>query len=204
MTEEKKKVVKKVVKKKVEEAPPPEEIQQALEEVEVKQEEVIPDVPSEPESEPEYPDEEEINKFELLHEFEKKTEDYLNNFDDLVENRARCRSMYLKLLNPLRESIVALLLRYIQNDLPRDDYLYQHIKCCDETPEPLNREDFEAHYKEVHKQANKGIELLEEPIIKDYHRAVKMYLARGVVSNVELMFKLRRLLRKTNTVLLEQ
>lgn len=66
MTEEKKKVVKKVVKKKVEEAPPPEEIQQALEEVEVKQEEVIPDVPSEPESEPEYPDEEEINKFELV------------------------------------------------------------------------------------------------------------------------------------------
>lgn len=138
-------------------------------------------------------------KFTLMHEFIKETDNFLARFDDLVENRNQQKTLYLARTNPLRETLVALLLRFIQNELPRDDYLYKHIKCCDE--EPLNNEEFAEHYEEAHKKDDEGKSTPELDAISAYHDVCKFYIAEGKIVNVDLLFKLRRLLRKSNTVM---
>lgn len=139
------------------------------------------------------------SKFILLHEFIRETDKFLARFDDLVENRDQQKTLYLARTNPLRETLVTLLLRFIQNELPRDDYLYKHIKCCDE--EPLNNEEFAEHYEEAHKKDDEGKTSPELDAIGAYNDVCKFYIAEGKVVNVDLLFKLRRLLRKTNTVM---
>lgn len=137
--------------------------------------------------------------FNHLHAFLKQTNSFLTQFDDLTEKRDQHKTLYLAHVNPLRESLVALLLRYMQNELPRDDYLYKHIKCCEEGP--LNNEEFAEHYEEVHKKDDEGKSLPEISAIDDYHQICKDYYAEGIVVNVDLLYKLRRLLRKSNTAL---
>ncbi|EAT37891.1 AAEL010180-PA [Aedes aegypti] len=139
------------------------------------------------------------SKFVLLHEFIRETDNFLARFDDLVENRDQQKTLYMARTNPLRETLVTLLLRFIQNELPRDDYLYKHIKCCDE--EPLNNEEFAEHYEEAHKKDDEGKTSPELDAITAYNEVCKFYIAEGKVVNVDLLFKLRRLLRKTNTVM---
>lgn len=73
-------------------------------------------------------------KFQL-HEFFKTTDEFMNQFDEMVANRGKCRSVYLKNLNPLRDSLVELLHRFgvfTRNWLPHDDKNREHIKCCGE------------------------------------------------------------------------
>lgn len=140
-----------------------------------------------------------MSKFNLLHEFIEQTNRFLIQFDELVEKRDQHKSLYLAHVNPLRERLVTLLLRFIQNELPRDDYLYKHIKCCEE--EPLNNEEFAEHYEEVHKKDDESKSFSEISSIDDFQHTCNHYIAEGKVVNVDLLFKLRRLLRKSNTAL---
>ncbi|XP_055642882.1 uncharacterized protein LOC129779431 [Toxorhynchites rutilus septentrionalis] len=171
-------------------------------------EEVKEEVKEEPKEESEEEPEEESadeetetykTKFELYHEFIQVTKDFLNQYDRMVENRTKYRTLYLVHLNRFRGTLITLLHQFILNQLPRDDYLYQHIKCCGE--EMLNNEEFAVHYKEAHRKADKVISLPEMDEIRAYHKACKRYIRDGRVVNDKLLLLLRRLLRKTNTIL---
>lgn len=137
--------------------------------------------------------------YAMMHEFVRETENFLARFDELVEKRNEQKTLYLARTNPMRESLVALLLRFIQNELPRDDYLYKHILCCGD--EPLNNEEFAEHYEEAHKKDDEGKSSPELDVIAAYNDTLRAYIAEGKVVNVDLLFKLRRLLRKSNTVM---
>ncbi|XP_058454529.1 uncharacterized protein LOC131432336 [Malaya genurostris] len=140
-------------------------------------------------------------KFELLHEFMQKTNDFLSQYDDLMENRKPNRSLWISRLSALRELLIALLHQFILNQLPRDDYLCIHIKCCGD--KLMNKEDFVEHYQEAHSKANVNAAGPELETVVAYYKSVKLYKIHGRVVNKELLFMLRRLLRKTNTILKE-
>lgn len=158
----------------------------------------------EPEPEPEPPAPKPPTKFEIMHEFFRTTDVFMNQFDEMVANRGKCRSVYLKNLNPLRDSLVELLHRFGQftrNWLPHDDKIQEHIKCCGEQEHLFNSDEFEEHYEEVHEKDNEAVVIPETEIMEAYQQAVEDYIAEGVVVNDELMYRLRRILRKSNLVL---
>ncbi|XP_058818081.1 uncharacterized protein LOC131681342 [Topomyia yanbarensis] len=185
-------------KAKRQETPPPEDEPEEVEE-EVKEEEE-PDIEEEQE-EPLSEDEEGAEKtvFELLHEFIRKTNEFLNQYNDMVENRMQHRTLWLKRLSPLREALVTFLIRYMQNQLPRDDYLYVHIKCCGD--ERINKEDFAKHYTVTHKKADADVTVPEMQPLIAYYKSLRKYQINGRVVNEDLLFAMRRLLRKTNMIL---
>lgn len=158
----------------------------------------------EPTPEPEPPAPKPPTKFDLLHEFFRVTDEFMLQFDEMVANRGKCRSVYLKNLNPLRDSLVELLHRFGQftrNWLPHEDKNREHIKCCGEQEHLFSTEEFEAHYEEVHEEDDEKVVIPEQEIMEAYQEAIEDYISEGVVVNDELMYRLRRILRKSNLVL---
>ncbi|XP_058119630.1 uncharacterized protein LOC131284814 [Anopheles ziemanni] len=165
------------------------------------QEEDMPSGDEPSDSEPEEAAEPAVSPFARLKSFLEETNKFLGGFDDLVEGRDKHKSIYLCTVNELRELLVALLHRYILHTMVREDFLYKHIKCCGESEELLNTEEFDEHYQEAHKDADKAITLPELAAIQEYTQAVKEYIELGKAMNNDLIFSLKRLLRKSNTVL---
>lgn len=165
------------------------------------QEEEMPSGDEPSDSEPEEAPEPTVSPFARLKSFLEETNKFLGGFDDLVEGRDKNKSIYLVTVNELRELLVALLHRYILHTMVREDFLYKHIKCCGDSEELLNTEEFDEHYEEAHKDADKAISLPELTTIREYTQAVKEYIELGKAMNNDLIFSLKRLLRKSNTVL---
>uniref|UniRef100_A0A182J2D8 Uncharacterized protein n=1 Tax=Anopheles atroparvus TaxID=41427 RepID=A0A182J2D8_ANOAO len=186
--------------KKVEE---PKEAEEAKEEKEEEDEEEMPSGDESSDSEPEVqgPPIKGISTFARLKMFLEETNKFLGDFDDLVEGRDKHKSVYLCTVNALRELLVTLLHRYILHTMVKEDFLYKHIKCCDESDELMNTEEFDEHYEEAHKDADKGVSLPELSTIQEYTQAVQEYIELGKAMNNDLIFSLKRLLRKSNTVL---
>ncbi|XP_041765315.1 uncharacterized protein LOC121590038 [Anopheles merus] len=174
------------------------EPQDAPEELKAASEEAAPpsDVESEPEQEPQ------ISTFERLKLFLAETNKFLLMYDDLVENKDKHKSVFLCAVNELRERLVTLLQRYILHTMVKEDFLYKHIVCCGgEDAEAINTEEFEEHYQEVHSESDKAISLPELDEIRAYSAEVKTYIELGKAMNNDLIFSLKRLLRKSNSVL---
>ncbi|XP_050100273.1 uncharacterized protein LOC126580957 [Anopheles aquasalis] len=142
-----------------------------------------------------------ISPFERLKQFLAETNNFLNQYDDLVQGREKHKSIYLRTVNELRERLVVLLHRYILHTMVKEDFLYKHIICCGEEAEALNTEEFDEHYEAVHKDADKAISLPELAIIQQYSDSVQTYIEQGKAMNNDLIFSLKRLLRKSNSVL---
>ncbi|XP_050071209.1 uncharacterized protein LOC126559138 [Anopheles maculipalpis] len=142
-----------------------------------------------------------ISTFARLKQFLAETNSFLGKYDDLVENKDKHKSVYLNTVNELRELLVTLLQRYILHTMVREDFLYKHIVCCGEDPQAMNTEEFDEHYAEVHSEADKAISLPELDEIRAYTAEVKTYIELGKAMNNDLIFSLKRLLRKSNSVL---
>uniref|UniRef100_A0A240PPP0 Uncharacterized protein n=1 Tax=Anopheles epiroticus TaxID=199890 RepID=A0A240PPP0_9DIPT len=156
--------------------------------------------PSDVESEPEPVVQ--ISTFERLKLFLAETNRFLGLYDDLVENKDKHKSVYLSAVNELRERLVTLLQRYILHTMVKEDFLYKHIVCCGgEDSEAMNTEEFDEHYEEVHSEADKAVSLPELDEIRAYSTEVKTYIDLGKAMNNDLIFSLKRLLRKSNSVL---
>uniref|UniRef100_A0A182MDX0 Uncharacterized protein n=1 Tax=Anopheles culicifacies TaxID=139723 RepID=A0A182MDX0_9DIPT len=155
--------------------------------------------PSDAEPEPEPVPQ--ITTFERLKLFLAETNNFLGKYDDLVENKDKHKSVFLHTVNELREPLVTLLQRYILHTMVREDFLYKHIVCCGEDPQAMNTEEFDEHYEEVHKEADKAVSLPELDQIRAYTDEVKTYIELGKAMNNDLIFSLKRLLRKSNSVL---
>lgn len=158
---------------------------------------------AEPEPEPEQSPEPEpqISTFARLKQFLADTNKFLGKYDDLVENKDKHKSVYLNTVNELRELLVTLLQRYILHTMVKEDFLYKHIVCCGEDPQAMNTEEFDEHYEEVHSAADKAVSLPELDEIRAYTAEVKTYIELGKAMNNDLIFSLKRLLRKSNSVL---
>uniref|UniRef100_A0A240PLQ2 Uncharacterized protein n=1 Tax=Anopheles christyi TaxID=43041 RepID=A0A240PLQ2_9DIPT len=178
-------------------AEPQEATKEATEEAKTASEGAVSsDVESEPEPEPQ------ISTFERLKRFLAETNKFLLMYDDLVENRDKHKSVYLCAVNELRERLVTLLHRYILHTMVKEDFLYKHIVCCGgEDAEAMNTEEFDEHYEEVHSEADKNVSLPELDEIRAYSTEVKTYIELGKAMNNDLIFSLKRLLRKSNSVL---
>uniref|UniRef100_A0A182QCU2 Uncharacterized protein n=1 Tax=Anopheles farauti TaxID=69004 RepID=A0A182QCU2_9DIPT len=156
------------------------------------------EVEAEPEPEP-VP---QMGPFERLKLFLAETNQFLGKFDDLVEGRDKHKSVCLNTVNELRELLVVLLQRYILHTMVREDFLYKHIVCCGgEEAEAMNTEEFDEHYQEVHKDADKAVSVPELAVIQAYTEEVRTYIELGKAMNNDLIFSLKRLLRKSNSVL---
>ncbi|XP_053670818.1 uncharacterized protein LOC128721120 [Anopheles nili] len=153
------------------------------------------------EGEPEPEPEPQITTFDRLKLFLEETNNFLGKYDDLVEGKDKHKSVYLHTVNELREPLVTLLQRYILHTMVREDFLYKHIVCCGEPDAALNTEEFEEHYEEVHKEADKAISQPGLDEIRAYTDSVKTYIELGKAMNNDLIFSLKRLLRKSNSVL---
>lgn len=155
----------------------------------------------EQEQEPEPSPEPQISTFARLKKFLADTNKFLEKYDDLVENKDKHKSVFLNTVNELRELLVTLLQRYILHTMVKEDFLYKHIVCCGEDPPAMNTEEFDEHYEEVHKEADKAISLPELDEIRAFSAEVKTYIELGKAMNNDLIFSLKRLLRKSNSVL---
>ncbi|XP_052866041.1 uncharacterized protein LOC128272301 [Anopheles cruzii] len=179
----------------VPEAPAQPEAEPSKDSVEVEEEVVLE---SDTESEEVVP---QLSTFERLKLFLIDTNHFLGEYDDLVEPKEQHKSIILRTVNELRDLLVALLQRYILHTMVKEDFLYKHIKCCGEEDVLLNTEEFDEHYEEVHKEGDSAVSLPELATIQQYTECVRTYIALGKAVNNDLLFSLKRLLRKSNSVL---
>ncbi|XP_055548076.1 uncharacterized protein LOC129731793 [Wyeomyia smithii] len=122
----------------------------------------------------------------------------LADYDDIVLHKEFYRCTFVHILSVLRSKLITLLKQY--STLPKEDFEDKEIKCCGILFK--KRQCFLNHYAKIHNQKTlQSATLCELKMaltkITFFERSIRQYLAGGRISSCEMLFNLKKVLKKS-------